>query len=476
MKPARARLTQGPVGKHLLDMTVPVLYGILTMMLQHFVDAWFIGLVGDRELAALSFAFPVLMVVTSVAIGLGAGTSSVVARAIGADDHGRAQRLTTDSLLLSFGLTAAICAVGILTIDPLFTALGAPADMLPLIGGYMEILYVGVPFVVVGMVGMSSMRATGDTRLPSKLMVTAAVLNMLLDPLLIFGAGPLPALELKGAATAALSARAAIFIGTVWFLKHRLDLVTFERPALGAMLRSWMDILHVGVPAAATNAIIPIATGVITAMLAQYGPEAVAGFGVASRIESLTLVMYYAMSAIIGPFVGQNMSAGKADRIFTALRLCVLFCLGSGLAIAAALAAGSTFLPALFSDNPAVTDVATLFLWIAPVSYGAYGMVMVMNASFNGMGKPMPGVLVSVSRMAVLYVPLAFLGNHLFAVPGIFGAYAVANVVTGFASYAWARGSVQAQCDKHEQRTVIAVPGDPVVSRYATASDTTRRS
>ncbi|MDZ7769462.1 MAG: MATE family efflux transporter [Woeseiaceae bacterium] len=107
-----------------LDMTVPVMYGIPTMMPQGFVDAYFIGLVGDRELAALSFAFPVLMIVTSVAIGLGAGTSSVVARAIGADDHRRARRLATDSLLLSFGVTSIVCVIGILTIDPLFTLLG----------------------------------------------------------------------------------------------------------------------------------------------------------------------------------------------------------------------------------------------------------------------------------------------------------------------------------------------------------------
>jgi len=476
MKSAQARLTQGPVGKHLVDMTVPVMYGILMMMLQGFVDAYFIGLVGDRELAALSFAFPVLMVVTSVAIGLGAGTSSVVARAIGADDHKRARRLATDSLLLSFGVTSVVCVIGILTIDPLFTLLGAPADMLGLIGGYMHILYAGVPFVVVGMVGMSSMRATGDTRLPSKLMVIAAVLNVLLDPLLIFGLGPIPALGLDGAAMAALLARASIFFGTVYFMRRRLDMLTFARPKRAEMLRSWRDILHVGLPAAGTNAIIPIATGVITAMLAQYGPEAVAGFGVASRVESVVLVIFYAMSAIIGPFVGQNMSAGKADRIFAALKLCTFFCLGSGLVIAALLAASSTFLPSLFSDNPAVTNVATLFLWIAPLSYGAYGMVMVMNASFNGMGKPLPAVVVSVSRMALLYVPLAIIGNYFFQVAGIFAAYAVANIVTGFVAYAWARASVQPQCDKHEHRTVVASPGDPVVARYSTASDVTRRT
>src|SRR5690606_36330255 len=125
MASRQARLTQGPVGRHLVDMTLPVLFGVFTMMMQAFVDAWFIGQVGDRELAALGFAFPVLMLVSSVAIGLGAGTSSVVARALGANDYDRARRLTTDSLLLSFGMTAVIAIIGILTIAPLFRLLGA---------------------------------------------------------------------------------------------------------------------------------------------------------------------------------------------------------------------------------------------------------------------------------------------------------------------------------------------------------------
>jgi putative MATE family efflux protein len=454
----KARLTQGPVGRHLVDMTLPVLFGVFTMMLQAFVDAWFIGQVGDRELAALGFTFPVLMLVSSVAIGLGAGTSSVVARALGANDYRRARRLTTDSLLLSFGITAVISVAGILTIVPLFRLLGAPVDLIPLIGGYMRILYAGVPFVVVGMVGMSSMRATGDTRLPSLLMVITAVANVLLDPILIFGAGPIPALELNGAAMAALIARGSLFAGALYFMRRRLDMLTFNRPDPGELRKSWADILHVGIPAAGTNAIIPIATGAITALLARYGPEAVAGFGVASRVESLTLVIYYAMSAIIGPFVGQNVSAGKADRIYLALRLCTIFCLTSGLAIAALLAGSSRFLPSLFSDNPAVTEVARTFLLIAPLGYGAYGMVMVMNASFNGMGKPLPGVAISTIRLAGVYLPLAFVADRLFGIAGIFGAYTVANIVTGVTAYVWARSAVRSQCDKHGPPIVATEP------------------
>ncbi len=282
--------------------------------------------------------------------------------------------------------------------------------MIPMIRSFMTILYAGVPFIVVGMVGMSSMRATGDTRLPGTLMVGMAILNVLLDPVFIFGVGPIPALGLDGAATAALLARGSVCVVTLYLMRHRLDMVSFNAPDPIEVRKSWRDILHVGIPAAGTNAVVPIVVAVITAMIARFGPDAVAGFGVASRIESLMLVMYYAMSSIIGPFVGQNFSANNEDRILRALRLCTLFCLGSGLAIAALLAGLANFLPTLFSDADSVTHVTTLFLWIVPISYGSYGMVMVMNAAFNGLGKPIPAVFISVGRMLVLYLPLAFVG------------------------------------------------------------------
>jgi putative MATE family efflux protein len=443
MAKQRTRLSEGQVGKHLVDMTVPVLFGIATMMAQGLIDTFFIGQVGDRALAAFGFGFPILMIVTSVAIGLGAGTSSVVARAIGAEDHRRARRLSTDSLLLSFSITFVICVIGIATINPLFRLLGAPEDLLPLIRGFMTILYCGVPFIVVGMVGMASMRATGDTRLPGTLMVLAAVLNVLLDPLLIFGLGPIPAMGLNGAAMAALLARASIFAGTLYLLRYRLDLVSFKKPDTTELRSSWRDILHVGIPAAATNAIVPFGTVVVTALIARFGPDAVAGFGVAMRIESMMLVVYYALSAIIGPFVGQNLSAGKEDRILRALWLCTLFCVLSGLVIAALLAALSGFVPTLFSQNPDVISVTRLFLWVVPISYGTYGMVMVMNAAFNGLGNPMPAVYISIGRIVLLYLPFAFAGLVLFGMVGIFVAYTLANVVSGVLAYVWARRSAQ---------------------------------
>ena len=461
MNSPKPRLTQGPVGRHLVDMTVPVLFGIATMMAQGLIDTWFIGQVGDAQLAAFSFGFPILMIVTSVAIGLGAGTSSVVARAIGADDHRRARRLSTDSLLLSFLVTAIISAIGILTIGPLFRLLGAPDELMPLIRGFMTILYMGVPFIVVGMVGMASMRATGDTRLPSMLMILAAVLNVILDPILIFGVGPVPAMGLNGAAMAALLARATIFIGTLYLMRYRLDMVSFNKPDPGELRQSWRDILHVGIPAAGTNIVVPVGAALVTAMIARFGPDAVAGFGVASRIESMMLVMYYALSAIIGPFVGQNFSAGREERILRALWLCTVFCIGSGLVIAGLLASMSGWLPGLFSDSESVRQVTSMFLWIVPVSYGAYGMVMIMNASFNGLGYPIPGVVISVCRIVVLYIPVALIAMQFFDIAGIFAAYAVANIVSGIGAYVWARSTVRSRCAEEAVLRKAAVEARP---------------
>ncbi|MEJ2256331.1 MAG: MATE family efflux transporter [Woeseiaceae bacterium] len=443
MEKRTARLTQGSVGRHLVNMTLPMLLGITTMMAQAFIDTWFLGQVGDRALAAYSFGFPILMIMISVAIGLGAGTSSVVARALGGDDHARARRLSTDSLILSLVISLVLAITGVLTIDPLFRALGAPADMLPMIRPFMTILYAAVPFIMLGMVGTASMRATGDTLLPGKLMIGAAILNVLLDPILIFGLGPIPALGLNGAAIAAFVSRGVFFAVSTWYLRYRLDLVSFGRPAADEMRKSWRDVLHVGLPAAGTNVIVPMGLALVTAMIADFGPKAVAGFGVASRIESLVLVPYYALSSIIGPFVGQNLSAHLESRIMLALRLCAMFCIVSGLVVAGLLAAASGFLPTLFSDSAGVIDVTRTFLWIAPLGYGAYGIVMYVNAAFNGLGKPMPGVAVSVMRIVVLYIPLAFLGKALYGIDGIFGAYAAANLLSGAIGYLWAKGVVR---------------------------------
>jgi len=433
-----ARLTEGPVAGHLVSMTVPMVWAILGMMLFNVTDTWFVAQLGSEPLAAMSFTFPVIMVMTSLGIGLMAGTSSVIARVVGAGDMDQVRRLAADAVTLALLVSLVLSVVGIASLDWLFTLMGASPRVLALIRDYMVIWYAGFVLVLVPMVGIGAVRATGDTKLQARLMLAAAAINLILDPLLIFGWLGFPRLELQGAAIASLVARFVTLIAGAVVIR-RMRLVGSPLTPLPVLRRSWKRILHIGLPAAGTNVIIPVSAGIIVALLAGFGDRAVAGFGAATRIEGLTLVVFYAMSAIIGPFVGQNLGARKAERIVESLRVSAVFCLGLGVAAAALLWLLAPQLSRLFSNDPQVIAVTTSYLRIVPWSYGAAGIIMVMNAAFNGIGRPLPAVTISVVRTLVLYVPLAYGAAHLFGIPGIFAAACFSDLLSGIIAYAWVR-------------------------------------
>ena len=227
----KAMLVEGAVGKMLFRMAVPMVFGMLGIVVFNLADTFFVAQLGTPELAALSFTFPVVLVVGSIAMGLGVGVSAVISRAIGKGDHNRVQRLTTDSLVLALLIVVVAVILGIFTINPLFTQLGATPEIIALIRQYMTIWYLGAVFVIVPMVGNNAIRATGDTKTPGMIMVVAAAINIVLDPLLIFGLGPFPMLGLKGAAIATVIARATTLIVALWVLIYRDKMVSFELPS-----------------------------------------------------------------------------------------------------------------------------------------------------------------------------------------------------------------------------------------------------
>ena len=431
------RLIEGNVGQQLIKLTIPMIWGVLAITAFNIVDTYFVGQLGTKPLAAMSFTFPVVMTLGSLAMGLGVGTSSVISRAIGEGDRDRVQRLTTDSLTLSLLVVAIFVCLGLVTIKPLFTALGADADVLPFIRSYMQIWYFGMIFLVIPMVGNSAIRASGNTLIPSIIMTVAAGVNIALDPLLIMGWGGFPRLEIEGAAIATVVSRATTLVASLLVLHYREKMLCFNLPKFQIVLASWQRILQIGLPAAATSMVRPISIGLITSAIAFYGAEAVAAFGIASRIESFSLIAVVALSASIGPFVGQNWGAKKYHRVHRALNLSYLFCLGWGIMIAAILTPSASWLASLFNSNPEVIQIATQYLWFVPISYAAAGIILIASSTFNALGKPIPSMVMTVSRMVVLYIPLAYLGSKLFGINGIFVAACIANLAVGIGAYIW---------------------------------------
>ncbi|MDJ0703356.1 MAG: MATE family efflux transporter [Leptolyngbyaceae cyanobacterium MO_188.B28] len=433
----QSKLTEGPVGSQLLKLTLPMVWGVFAVIAFSLADTYFVAQLGTNELAAMSFTFPVVMILGSVAMGLGVGTSSTIARAIGAGDRYRVQRLTTDSLTLSLIIVGVLVGLGLATIDPLFKALGASPEALPLINDYMRVWYLGMFCLVVPLVGNSAIRASGNTAVPSLIMTVAAAVNIALDPLLIFGWGGLPALGIQGAALATVISRASTLVASLAFLHYRERLLLFSWPQLSEVLQGWRSILAVGLPAAATNLIAPISIGLLTSLMASHGPEAVAGFGIASRVEAFALIAPMALSASIGPFVGQNWGAQQCGRVNRALRLSFWFCLAWGGLIAVLFGAIAPSIAAWFDSEPAVVASAAAYLTIVPLSYGALGVVFIFSSTFNALGKPLPSVTMTLSRLFLLSVPLAYLGNWLFGVQGVFVAACLSNVAVGLGVYIW---------------------------------------
>jgi len=448
---ATSKLTEGPIPTTLLRLSAPMLVGILAMMAFNVIDTFFVGRLGTIPLAAMTLTFPVVMVIGTFTLGLGVGAMAVISKGIGAGDRSSIRRHATDGLSLAVCCVLVMTTIGLMTIEPLFRLLGATAEMLPLIKAYMMIWYPGMLFYVVPMIGNNMIRATGDTLTPSVVMIVGVLLNALLDPLLIFGWGPIPALGIAGAAWATVLARSFTLIVSLWVLSHREHLLTSPWPGLHPLLQSWRSILAIGLPVAISNAVIPIALGAITRIVTQFGEAAVAGFGVGTRIEAFGLALVYALSTGISPFVGQNFGAGRFDRIGVGMAFANRFCLvWGGLLFVLFLLFGKT-MTTRFDPDPFVIDAASRYLWILAVSLGLRGIHNITWTSLNVLHRPYDAMALELLLAFALWIPLALLGAHFGRLSGLYMGLTLANILAGLAAWFWMK-RVISSCSR-EQRT-----------------------
>lgn len=439
-------LTIGPVAAHLRRQATPFSLGLVAIFSFEAADLFFISRLGDAPLAAVSFTLPVIWLIYGIGIGFEAGAASCVSRAVGRRNHEQARRLTVDTMVLATAVAVLLALAGRAYIAPVFSLLGATPALMPMITDYMEVWYWVAPLDMALWTSLAAMRARGNTLFESKVITAAALMNLALDPIFIFGLFGFPRLEIQGAALATLVSTASMLLFTLGWLSLKAKVYANPLAPLKTLLESWRHMLAIGIPAMITNAIIPVSSGIVVALIATYGVDAVAGFGVAMRLEPMFLIPFYALSAVSSPFFGQNFGSSQFDRLLEARRAVARFCLAFGLALAVVLWLVARPLTGLFSESETIRDVAVHYLWIVSISYGAYGIVMSCNASFNGMGHPLPGVIVSASRVIVVFLPLAFLLRYLIGLEGLFVATTLSNLLMGAVAFAWlGRQIAQAQ-------------------------------
>ncbi len=423
----------------LRKMTLPTIVGMVVLMTFGLVDTFFIGMLGTQELAAISFTFPVTFTVISLNIGLGIGTSAVIAKLLGAKQHSQAKETATGALMLTMVLAIVFAVFGVVTLEPIFRLMGADENQLSLITQYMLVWYGAGVFLAMPMVGNSVLRAYGDTKTPSYVMAFGGLINVVLDPILIFGWGPVPAFGIQGAAIATLVAWAVGLFYILYVLAVKRKLIEPRLLNWQELKRSTGGILKIGLPAAGANMLTPISAGIVTAFVAGYGPQAVAAWGVGGRLESIASIVVLSLSMSLPPFISQNFGANNIDRVTQAYSLCVKFVIVWQLIIFGILVLLSDVIANIFSNEPEVISIIVLFLVVVPLGYGTQGVTILTNSSFNAMHMPMSALSLNAMRLFVFFVPFSLLGSHWFELPGLFWAGVVANLAVGCIAFIWCK-------------------------------------
>lgn len=422
---------------HVWRMTPPMLVAIFAMMAFNLADTWFVSRLGTEHLAAMGFTFPIVMIVHSIAFGIGLGVSSCVSRAIGARDHDRVQHLATYGLLLTFAVMSLLAAAGLAWLPHLLKLVGAEGETLRLASGYLRVLLFFIPLGTLPMVGNNAIRATGDTLRPGIIMCTAAILNVALDPLLIFGLGPIPAMGIRGAALATGLSRLLTLGWALWLMGRRCDLLTYAWTGTRNMLRAWGSVLHIGLPSAATNLLMPITMGVVTRLIADYGEAAVAATAAGQRIEQFSYLLPMAMGSTLVPIIGQNWGAGRVDRVREVWGKTnvygvayALLCLALSIPLAVPVAG-------LFSTDASVIRLIARYLHIMLTSSIFLHIFVHTGFAFNAIQKPVRAAMLTVTRTLFLVVPLAWLGGRHLGIQGVYLGLAAATITSGILALAW---------------------------------------
>jgi putative MATE family efflux protein len=441
-------LLKQPVLTVMMRLTGPMLPAIIAVIGLDLFDTYLAATLGIEALAALSFTIAVTNSLFALAIGLSIGASAVLCYCQGKGDHHKLRRLTTDSILLSSLLAIIVSIAGLLTIGPLFNLLGANyalipesfhqgprPDIMPIISDYMQLRYMGFVFLLIPLLSNSIMRATGDTAFAARLMFTWAGLTAIIDALLIFLPHTQPSLVNIGIGH--LFADSLFSIISLFCLAKRQKLLDFQLPELSTMKANCRALLTIALPAAGMNLLTPLALGIVTYWIAFYGREAVAAFGVISRIESLALFIPMALSTSLPIFVGQNFAAGNMQRAKTAIKKSVALTIVMQLTVYLLLLLSAMPLARLFSDSVSVITLVVFLLSFLPLSYMGSGIAILAGSSLNAIHRPKASLMLAIIRLFILFVPCAYLGAYLGGLNGLFIGLMIANLSIGFIAYAW---------------------------------------
>jgi putative MATE family efflux protein len=402
------------------------------------VDTFFVAKLGPDAIAAISASSPIFYVIIAIVTGLSVGVSALIAKAVGSKNYERVNVIAENGILLSVALSLLLLILGLLSISTIVSFLGVSGDVAGLMGGFLRILYIGNIAFFLGQVANGMLYGEGDTVTPMKGFVLALIINIILDPLLIFGISFFPALGVKGAALATIIGRS---IGTAYVLWHLFSgraLVKLAFRKLSLVPSIIKEILEIGMPTAASQLGVSGGIFFLNKLVVAFGIGALAGFGVAYRIESLVIMPGIAIGIVTLAMVGQNYGAKNLDRAHRSSHVAGLFAFAITAAIGVSLFFWSHYLIGLFTTDAGVMAEAVTYFKIVGFSYGFLGLRFVAANSFQALGKAMNSFITIIAHFFILLgVAYLLVFDTKTGINGIWIGIAAANVLMGIVSTAW---------------------------------------
>lgn len=426
MATEEAKFVTGSTMKHILTMSGAGSVGLLALFAVDLLDMLFISMLGQVELAAaVGFAGTLLFFSTSVSIGSSIAMGALVSKALGAKQHDKAIRLASNTLVISFVITLCVTLFMYAYLDELLSAVGAKGMALERAKAYLEIILPSSPFLALAMASGAGLRASGDAKRSMWATLSGGIVNAILDPIFIFGFG----WNVEGATAASVVARfTVLYVSFMPLLKvHKLVKVPVPRE----VLEDLRTILTIAFPAVITNTATPIGNAIVTANIAQFGEDFVAGFAVIGRVIPVAFAVIFALSGAVGPIIGQNYGAERIDRVKDTLKNSLIFVTIYCLAVSVLLYLVQGYIISGFSLTGDAQIMVAAFCTFVSLSFVFNGALFVANTSFNNLGKPVYSTALNLGKATIGTLPFVYLGAEWFGALGVLYGQAVGAVVFG---------------------------------------------
>ena len=440
MMPKPNHLTEGPVLRSLMALTVPIVFANILQTAYQLTDTFWVGRLGAGAVAAVSLSFPVVFLLISLGSGLGIAGTILVAQHRGRGDQERVDYISAQTVVMMLAASVVVTVVGYLSSAPAMRLMGAAPQVLRDATAYLQISFLGMVFLFGFFVFQSLMRGVGDVTTPMLIVLGTVLLNLGLDPLFIFGWGPVPAFGVSGAALATIGTQGvAMVVGFALLLGGRHGIHVHVRD-LAPDLTLAGSMFRLGLPASIEQSTRALGLTAMVFLVATFPTTVVAAYGIGARILSFVIIPSLGLGMATTTLVGQNLGAGLTERADHIARLSALVGMVVLTALGVVFFFTATPITAFFvPGEAAVIAEGARFIRLMALTFGFIGVQMVASGALRGAGATASAMLLAIISLWVLRFPLAVMlskGTALGA-GGLWWAFPISNGVAGAIAALW---------------------------------------